>query len=186
MKTLTVAAASALLLAAAITELSSRLWPDNYLALLLLCAVALLLNGLFNARLANSQPALAAADGAASASDIGEDSQPVPAARAAAPAAAKPARKPREQAKPRKAAEPTNDSHSGPRETGTVKWFNRSKGFGFIIRENGDEIFVHQRSVRMTDEGDQRRRPTLRDGQAVTFAVVERDKGAQAEDVADA
>lgn len=69
---------------------------------------------------------------------------------------------------------PTAD---GPRETGTVKWFNVSKGFGFIIRENGEEIFVHFRSIR----GEGRR--SLRDGQKVTFVVAQSDKGPQAEDV---
>ena len=68
------------------------------------------------------------------------------------------------------------------RETGTVKWFSRSKGFGFVIREDGDEIFVHHRSVR-SDDGH---RGNLRDGQRVTFVAVERSKGWQAEDVAPA
>jgi cold shock CspA family protein len=64
-----------------------------------------------------------------------------------------------------------------PRETGTVKWFNGSKGFGFIIRDNGEEIFVHYRSIR----GEGRR--SLRDGQSVSFQVEQTDKGPQAEDV---
>ena len=38
--------------------------------------------------------------------------------------------------------------HDGPREEGAVKWFNVSKGFGFITKDNGDEIFVHFRSIR--------------------------------------
>lgn len=66
----------------------------------------------------------------------------------------------------------------GDREYGTVKWFNVSKGFGFIVRENGEEIFVHFRSIR----GKGRR--GLRDGQTVSYIVVENDKGPQAEDVA--
>ena len=65
----------------------------------------------------------------------------------------------------------------GARETGRVKWFNFSKGFGFITRENGEEIFVHYRSIR----GKGRR--SLNDGQRVEFTVAESDKGLQAEDV---
>ncbi|MCZ6888623.1 MAG: cold shock domain-containing protein, partial [Gammaproteobacteria bacterium] len=66
------------------------------------------------------------------------------------------------------------------RETGTVKWFNRTKGFGFIVRENGEEIFVHHRSIR----SDGQQRTSLRDGERVSFEVVKRSKGWQAEDVA--
>ena len=64
--------------------------------------------------------------------------------------------------------------------TGTVKWFNRSKGFGFIIRPNGEEIFVHHRSIRNSDET---RRSNLRDGQEVNYVVADHSKGQQAEDV---
>jgi cold shock protein len=64
-----------------------------------------------------------------------------------------------------------------PREQGTVKWFNVSKGFGFIVKDDGEEIFVHFRSIR--GEGRQR----LRDGQRVSFVVASSSKGPQAEDV---
>lgn len=74
----------------------------------------------------------------------------------------------------------------GDRESGTVKWFNRTKGFGFIVRESGEEIFVHQRSIRATNGNDGKRRPSLKDGQKVTFTVANREKGLQAEDVAPA
>lgn len=63
------------------------------------------------------------------------------------------------------------------RERGKVKWFNVSKGFGFIVKDDGEEIFVHFRSIR----GEGRR--GLRDGQTVSFVVAESDKGPQAEDV---
>ena len=71
----------------------------------------------------------------------------------------------------------TAPSASGPREDGTVKWFNVSKGFGFITKENGEEIFVHFRSIR----GEGRR--SLSDGQRVSFVEAQSDKGPQAEDV---
>lgn len=63
------------------------------------------------------------------------------------------------------------------RETGTVKWFNTSKGFGFISRDSGDDIFVHFRAIR--GEGHR----ILVEGQRVEFSVMQRDKGLQAEDV---
>lgn len=66
------------------------------------------------------------------------------------------------------------------RESGTVKWFDRNKGFGFIVRGNGDEIFVHHRSIRRVGN----ERAGLDDGQDVSFVAVERQRGWQAEDVA--
>lgn len=63
------------------------------------------------------------------------------------------------------------------RESGVVKWFDAKKGYGFIIRESGEEIFVHFRSVR----GEGRR--GLNDGQSVSFRVETTGKGPQAEDV---
>lgn len=64
------------------------------------------------------------------------------------------------------------------RESGTVKWFNTSKGFGFITRDTGDDVFVHFRSIR----GQGHR--TLFEGQRVEFNITEGEKGLQAEDVA--
>ncbi|MBF7729365.1 cold-shock protein [Pseudomonas sp. N040] len=76
------------------------------------------------------------------------------------------------------AARPANTSgDQGKRETGTVKWFNTSKGFGFISRDSGDDIFVHFRAIR--GEGHR----VLVEGQRVEFVVMMRDKGLQAEDV---
>jgi len=66
------------------------------------------------------------------------------------------------------------------RETGTVKWFNAAKGFGFITRENGEDIFVHFRSI----QGKGHR--SLGEGQSVIFEVAESDKGLQAVDVCSA
>ena len=63
------------------------------------------------------------------------------------------------------------------REQGIVKWFNDSKGFGFIQRNSGEDIFVHFRAI----QGDGYR--SLQDGQKVVFIVVEGQKGLQAEEV---
>lgn len=62
-------------------------------------------------------------------------------------------------------------------EQGTVKWFNAEKGFGFIERENGDDVFVHFSAV----EGEGFK--SLEDGQAVEFDVEEGDRGPQAANV---
>lgn len=63
------------------------------------------------------------------------------------------------------------------RETGTVKWFNESKGFGFIQRDNGGDVFVHYRSISGTGFR------TLAEGQKVEFTVVQGEKGLKAENV---
>lgn len=63
------------------------------------------------------------------------------------------------------------------REEGIVKWFNVSKGFGFITRDNQEDVFVHFRSIRG------RGHRSLQEGQRVKFGVVESTKGLQAEDV---
>ncbi|MCC5909695.1 MAG: cold-shock protein [Clostridiaceae bacterium] len=62
-------------------------------------------------------------------------------------------------------------------ENGTVKWFNAEKGYGFISRENGDDVFVHFSAITM--DGFK----TLEEGQAVQFEIVQGDKGPQATNV---
>ena len=62
-------------------------------------------------------------------------------------------------------------------ETGTVKWFNDEKGYGFIARENGDDVFVHFSAINA--EG----RKTLLEGQQVNFEVETGQKGPQANNV---
>ena len=63
------------------------------------------------------------------------------------------------------------------RETGTVKWFNDQKGFGFIQREQGDDVFVHHSNIK--SEGFR----SLAEGQRVEFSVAPGKKGLQAEEV---
>jgi len=63
------------------------------------------------------------------------------------------------------------------REVGTVKWFHNGKGYGFITRKEGEDIFVHYSEIEM--EGYKK----LEEGQEVEFTVAEGDKGLQAQEV---
>jgi CspA family cold shock protein len=150
--------ASALLLLAVILQSVTLLVPLTSLAgqpAVLLCLLALALAALVQLLprpAAPQQPAAAAA-------------QPAPRA----------PQRPAPSVKP--AVSASRSEPKGDRETGTVKWFNTSKGFGFISRDRGEDIFVHFRAIR----GDGHR--VLVEGQRVEFAVVQRDKGLQAEDV---
>jgi CspA family cold shock protein len=63
------------------------------------------------------------------------------------------------------------------RETGRVKWFNNAKGYGFIERSSGGDVFVHHTAIQA--EGYR----TLEEGQSVEFTVVQGPKGLQAQEV---
>jgi cold shock protein len=63
------------------------------------------------------------------------------------------------------------------KEQGTVKWFNASKGFGFIQRQTGEDVFVHFSAITMDGY------KSLNEGQAVEFEVKKGPKGLQAENV---
>jgi cold shock protein len=62
-------------------------------------------------------------------------------------------------------------------ETGTVKWFNDAKGFGFISRQSGEDVFVHFSAIQSNGFR------SLQEGQQVQFSVVKGQKGWQAENV---
>ncbi len=62
-------------------------------------------------------------------------------------------------------------------EQGTVKWFNDAKGYGFLTRQSGEDVFVHFSAIQ--SKGFR----SLQEGQAVTFNVVKGPKGLQAENV---
>lgn len=164
MKTTVTALGVAALLAAAATEIFFRFFAGQYLVLLAMCFVASVVTALATVRFTVRQPEAASRTRAPRAKD-----------------------RPRPQERPRQAERSRQPERSGPselppgakRETGTVKWFDRTKGYGFVIRENGDEIFVHHRSIQRQG----RERPGLDDGQAVSFVAVERERGWQAEDV---
>ena len=63
------------------------------------------------------------------------------------------------------------------RQTGTVKWFNDEKGFGFISPESGADLFVHYRSIQSAGF------KSLKEGQQVSFIAVQGQKGMQADEV---
>ncbi len=63
------------------------------------------------------------------------------------------------------------------REQGTVKWFNAEKGYGFIARAQGDDVFVHHSEIRASGFR------SLDEGQKVEFTVTQGQKGPQAQDV---
>ena len=170
MKTTLTALGVAALLAAVATEIFFRFFAGQYLVLLAMCFVASIVTALATVRFAVRQP----------------DAEPRTRAPRAKDRPLQPERSPQSE-RPRQSDRPRQPEPRRPelppgakRETGTVKWFDRTKGYGFVIRENGDEIFVHHRSIQR--EG--RERPGLEDGQAVSFVAVERDRGWQAEDVA--
>ena len=71
----------------------------------------------------------------------------------------------------------SNQCENNDRDRGTVKWFNPKKGFGFLTTENGEDIFVHYRSI--CGRGHR----FLTEGQVVYFDVTESKKGKQAENV---
>jgi cold shock protein len=63
------------------------------------------------------------------------------------------------------------------KETGKVKWFNNAKGYGFIERNTGGDVFVHHTAIQMNGFR------TLAEGEAVSFAITHGPKGLQAENV---
>ena len=63
------------------------------------------------------------------------------------------------------------------RETGTVKWFNADKGFGFITRHQGSDVFVHHTAI--SQSGFR----SLEEGQKVEFTITQSEKGPQAQEV---
>lgn len=177
----------ALFFGAAIANVVPLVWPGSVLALMVITSIALFLNGLIARRMgrgaltaltaasarekATSQPA-----GQPTSQTVGQSE------RKRATTEASSSERDRAAESPRLPRQPAPDP-AAANEEGTVKWFNRTKGFGFIVRASGDEIFVHQRSIVRTGRGDDRQRPMLRDGQKVRFSVANHDKGLQAEDV---
>jgi cold shock protein len=70
-----------------------------------------------------------------------------------------------------------NEKRNTTMEQGTVKWFNDAKGFGFITRQSGEDVFVHFSTIQSNGF------KSLQEGQAVQFSVTKGPKGLQAENV---
>ena len=120
------------------------------------------------------EPVASSATGTAKSKGQGAEKAPAKPAARASRNGSKGKREPRAK---RNDGAPQSAAPNAKLEEGTVKWFNVTKGYGFIVRANGEEIFVHHRSV----QGEGRGR--LDDGAAVRFRVASTDKGPQAEDV---
>src|ERR1700722_11110622 len=80
-------------------------------------------------------------------------------------------------ARPDREAQIANSEVVAVKEQGTVKWFNASKGYGFIQRQSGEDVFVHFSAIMMDGY------KSLNEGQAVEFEVRKGPKGLQAENV---
>lgn len=71
----------------------------------------------------------------------------------------------------------TKATHDGGQLHGQIKWFNPEKGYGFLVQDDGTELFVHRSGVTPTADGTP---PTLAEGQEVLYEVSETPKGPQA------
>lgn len=180
----------ALFFGAAIANLMPLVAPANVLAMMVVTSIALFVTGLIARRMGrgpSTAPAAspvrekaATATTATNGASAGQSVAQAERKRGIQDAAPSRSTRQTEDSRPERQPTPNADAAN---EEGTVKWFNRTKGFGFIVRASGDEIFVHQRSIVRTGRGDDRQRPMLRDGQKVRFSVANHDKGLQAEDV---
>ena len=79
--------------------------------------------------------------------------------------------------RPKLKAHANEESADEDRQQGVVKWFNATKGFGFVICEDGKEIFVHFRALK---HGGRR---SLKDGSRISFVITHGDRGPQASEV---
>ena len=172
MKNLIFSLSTALLFTYLFIEISSRVWlrdvsPENIISVSVFLALLLTLYGLALTRFSGQVSA------------FGKKSQPNRTRRRSANGKGQTRNSPRK----RTSNQSKTDKSVGEGKIveqnvdGKVKWFNRTKGYGFITAESGEELFAHQRSISNSADGG---RPFLREEQPVRFSIAQNQRGRQA------
>tara|TARA_A100001015_G_scaffold263276_1_gene310128 strand:+ start:2574 stop:3128 length:555 start_codon:yes stop_codon:yes gene_type:complete len=174
MKNLIFSLSIALLLTYLFIEISSRVWlrsvsPEDIISVSVFLALLLTLYGLALTRFSGQVSA------------FNKKSQPNGTSRISAKGKGQTRNSPRKRTSNQSKSRTEKSDGEGKileqNVDGTVKWFNRTKGYGFIMAESGEELFAHQRSISDSADGA---RLFLREHQQVRFSIAENQRGRQA------